>query len=88
MAKDKTCNLQCTKCNAQSECTSLVDSLSEMRCGLNGGHVDNSCKVNLQIDGKPVFELNQIQSFGKSSKKDDSKKDESKNDEQSDAKKE
>ena len=77
MAKDKTCNLRCTKCKKQLDCTSLVDALSEMRCGLNGGHLDDSCKVNLQLDGKPVFEINQIQPFEKSPKKDDSpKKDE------------
>lgn len=87
MTQDKkTQNLRCSKCRAQTECSSLEETLSEMRCGLNGGHIDDSCKVNLQLDGKAVFGIKQIIQ-DKSSKKDEqssSKKDES----DSDAKKE
>ena len=78
--------MRCSKCRAQTECSSLEETLSEMRCGLNGGHIDDSCKVNLQLDGKAVFGIKQIIQ-DKSSKKDEqssSKKDES----DSDAKKE
>ena len=72
MGNEKTCNLECTKCKAQSECSSLEESLSEMRCGLTGGHLNDACKVSLQLDGKPVFEIKQVVNFGKS-KKDDKK---------------
>ncbi len=64
----------------QSECTSLEDSLSELRCGLNGGHIDDSCKVNLTLDGKPIFEIKQVVKLGKSSKKDPPKESSTKDD--------
>ena len=61
MTKDKqTPNLRCSRCKTQTECSSLKDTLDEMRCGLNGGHINDSCKVNLQLDGKAVFGIKQI----------------------------
>ena len=74
MGNNKTCNLRCNKCKSQTECTSLEESLSEMRCGLDGGHLNDSCKVNLTLDGKPIFEIKQVVEFGKASKKDESMK--------------
>ena len=59
----------------QSECTSLDESLRDVRCGLNGGHLDDSCKVNLTLDGKPIFQIEQVVEFGKKIKKDPPKKD-------------
>ena len=72
MTKDKeTQNLRCNKCRAQTECSSLKDTLDEMRCGLNGGHIDDSCKVNLTLNGKAVFGIKQILQEVKSTKKDE-----------------
>lgn len=75
MGKKKSCNLQCTKCNLQSECTSIDESLRDVRCGQNGGHLTDSCKVNLQLDGKPIFEIEQVVEFGKKIKKEIPKED-------------
>lgn len=87
MTKDKeTQNLRCSKCRAQTECSSLEDTLADMRCGLNGGHIDDSCKVNLQLDGKAVFGIKQILQETKSTKKDEQSS--KKVDDDSDAKKE
>ena len=71
MGKKKTYNLRCIKCKVQTECTSLDESLRDVRCGLNGGHIDDSCKVNLQLDGKPIFEITQVVEFGKKIKKEE-----------------
>lgn len=66
MAKDKPKpNLRCNKCRAQTECVSLKDTLNEMRCGLNGGHIDDSCKINLTLDGKAVFGIHKLDKNGK-----------------------
>jgi len=70
MDKNKTYNIRCTKCRKQIECTSLEDSLSEMRCGLHGGRLDDSCKVNLQLNEKSIFEIKQVVEFGPTPKKD------------------
>ena len=35
-----------------------------MRCGLNGGHIDDSCKVNLQLDGNAVFGIHKLDKNG------------------------
>lgn len=68
MAKDNTKpkpNLRCNKCRAQTECVSLKQTLNEMRCGLNGGHIDDSCKINLTLDGKAVFGIHKLDKNGK-----------------------
>ena len=85
MTEDTKPNLRCSKCRAQTECSNLNKTLSEMRCGLNGGHIDDSCKVNLALDGKAVFGIKQIINGPQKSKDTENTK---KNEIDSDAKKE
>jgi len=54
-------NLRCNECEQQVSCSDIKDGLEQFNtCGQDNGSIDDSCRINLQIDGKDVFEISRI----------------------------
>jgi len=53
----KNCTVRCTGCKTEATGESLKDILSSMRCGQDGGPIDNACRATLRSDGKNLFEV-------------------------------
>lgn len=53
----KNCTVRCTGCRTEATGKSLEDTLSNMRCGQDGGPIDDACRATLRSDGKNLFEV-------------------------------
>jgi len=53
------CHLRCDTCKSQVTQNTLGECLDEIKCLLDNGPLDDTCKIALKADGKSVYTIHQ-----------------------------
>lgn len=53
----ETCHLRCDTCKSQVVYNTLGECLDKIKCSQDGGPLDDTCRIALKADGKPVFSI-------------------------------
>lgn len=56
----ETCHLRCDTCKSEVIANSLDDALDKIICSQDGGAIDDTCRIALKANGKPVFSIVKI----------------------------
>ncbi len=54
------CHLRCDTCKSQVVANSLEQCLDKIICSQDGGVIDDTCRIALKVNGKPVYSIQKI----------------------------